>query len=224
MGDSVLIRLQNVTKRFKDKTVLEGINLDIRAGEIFGLIGGNGTGKTTFLNILVGFIRFDGDILFQLPETGFGSIIGKTKEISTSFGFASQEPSFYPKLTVRENLSYFANLFGMPEELIDENMGIVLNLVRLETEKNTLAGYLSYGMQKRLDIGCALMHNPKILILDEPTANLDPNLSKQIWLLIREINRNGTTVIVTSHFLQELSSVCHRIALIHDKHITMMNG
>jgi ABC-2 type transport system ATP-binding protein len=135
------------------------------------------------------------------------------------YGFASQLPSFYEKLTVRENLVYFGELYGLSKESLNANIKTLLDLLNLSAYANMLGKNLSGGMERRLDIACALVHNPEILILDEPTADLDPVLRRNIWELIRKINKRGTTVILSSHHLNELETLCDRIAIIKDSSI-----
>jgi ABC-2 type transport system ATP-binding protein len=216
-----LVRLRDVTKRFGDNVVLDRVSLDIPPGELFGIIGLSGVGKTTLLNTLVGFIVPDeGDVLLQLPD-GTDVSVSKAREIvKNMFGFAAQVPSFYGKLTVRENIEHFAALYNIPPGERIEKCDSLLGLVGLEKSQHTLAQNLSGGMQKRLDIACALVHNPSILILDEPTADLDPIIRDQIWDLLVKINKQGTTVIVASHVVSELEQYCSRIAILRDQRIT----
>ncbi|MBU0756981.1 MAG: ABC transporter ATP-binding protein [Nanoarchaeota archaeon] len=218
-----IIRFENVKKGYMDHIVLKGITLDINLGEIFGLIGSSGAGKTTFLNILVGFIKpDDGEVMIRVDEvinpeisdSEFKSIYSNTNAIKKVFGYASQNPSFYLNLTVQENLNYFGCLHNVPKEVIRSNSELLLNMIGLSSFTKTLGKNLSGGMQRRLDIACALIHDPRILILDEPTADLDPLLASQIWRMIKKINRKGTTVIVSSHHILDLEDVCTRIGFL----------
>jgi len=143
----------------------------------------------------------------------------KENVVKKLFGFAAQIPSFYPELTVVENLKYFGTLYKLPKDILSKNIDTVIRLVALEEDRYTIAGELSGGMQKRLDIACALVHDPNVLILDEPTADLDPVLRNQIWNLIKKINSIGTTIIIASHFIEELEEHCDRIAILHNKSI-----
>lgn len=225
--DSVLIRLQGVTKKFKNKAVLNSISLDVHAGEILGIIGLSGAGKTTLLRMLIGFINCDeGALLYRFKplvkegsSAAFDSFIKKATIHNKLFGFATQDSSFYPELTVEENLVYFANLYDIPEGETRGQLESLLELLELRGVKGVLARELSEGMQKRLDIACALVHKPKILFLDEPTANLDPLMRKQILGLVKEINDTGVTIVISSHFLEELEDICNRIILLHNKSI-----
>lgn len=134
--------------------------------------------------------------------------------VNKLYGFASQRPSFYEKLTVRENLAYFGAMYGLSPEAVRKNTDILLRLLDLTMSQHVLAEHLSGGMKRRLDIACALIHNPSILILDEPTADLDPVLRNQIWEIIKRINLKGTTIILSSHHLNELDNLCNRIAIL----------
>jgi ABC-2 type transport system ATP-binding protein len=222
---NVILRVQDLVKTFDTTTILHGITLDVLEGEIFGLIGSSGAGKTTFLNLLIGFLRpTSGQVLFRNPHLldysaddsgSFRSVVAYKKEVSTLFGFASQRPSVYPKLTLDENLSLFGSLYGLTQDAVIANSKILLKLMDLYDQRKMLAERLSGGMLKRLDIACALIHDPKVLILDEPTADLDPHLRGQMWELIRKINAKGTTILLSSHFLDELEELCTRVGILH---------
>ncbi len=216
-----LIRLQDVVKRFGDNVVLDHVSLDIPPGELFGIIGLSGVGKTTLLNVMVGFIEPEsGDITLQLPDKTEVSVFKRHDIVKRMFGFAAQAPSFYGKLSVRENIEHFAALYNLsPAERI-ARCDKLLRLVGLEKAQNTLASNLSGGMQKRLDIACAIVHEPAVLILDEPTADLDPIIRSQIWDLLLQINKQGTTVIVASHVVSELEQYCNRIAILRNQRIS----
>tara|TARA_Y100000310_G_scaffold339954_1_gene434248 strand:+ start:6600 stop:7541 length:942 start_codon:yes stop_codon:yes gene_type:complete len=210
-----LIDLRGVKKRFGRKVILEGVDLDIREKDIFGIIGVNGSGKTTLLKLLIGFYK-----------TSHGKVSYKGKNISRivkkvhrEFGFTSQESSFYPKLTVKENLFYFGSLYGLHNDEIRTNMDKVLKLVELDDVKKVLAENLSGGMQRRLDLACSMIHEPKVLVLDEPTEDLDPLLRREIIKVIKKINKLGTTVIITSHLLDDIESLCNRVAILHHRKV-----
>ncbi len=219
-----VIKLSNVRKCFGKKIILNGISLDIHAGEIFGLIGASGAGKSTFLRTLVGFMQPDtGEVLFQtgkLADPGSPSRYAdagkKPDAIKKLVGYASQSASVYPTLNVEENIDYFASLYNLRREIVKTNRDTLINLMGLDGARKTLAKNLSGGMQRRLDIACALIHDPKILILDEPTADLDPLLSKHIWEIISTISRRGTTIIVSSHHIRDMENVCTRIGLLRN--------
>ncbi len=218
VGDSVFT-LKGVSKKYGSREVLRNIDLEIRRGEILGLIGASGAGKTTLLNMLVGFIPSSrGEINFTVPtgKKNTYNVLNSQKILSKYYGFASQHPSFYEKLTVRENLHYFGAMYDVSPDVVEKNGEILLRLMGLKSHAHLLAQHLSGGMKRRLDIVCSLIHNPPILILDEPTADLDPVLRNHIWEVVKHIHSRGTTVILSSHHLNELDTLCDRIAIIKD--------
>jgi ABC-2 type transport system ATP-binding protein len=163
-----------------------------------------------------------GEIAFRRDSEGSALnflSLEKDPSLKQMIGFSTQEPSFYDKLTINENLEYFAKLYNIPDQFIKQRIAKIIELVELTGEENTLAGELSGGMKKRLDIACSLINDPKILILDEPTADLDPLLRQHIWKLLKKINSLGKTIIVSSHFLEEMDVLCHRIGIIYNKTI-----
>jgi ABC-2 type transport system ATP-binding protein len=215
-------KVRNVKKAFGKNVVLNGVNLDVYKGEILGIIGTSGSGKTTLLHTLVGFHKPDmGEIKVlvepthrALGEPAYKEVSKNLATVKRVYGFASQAPSFYDNLTVIENLRYFGSLFDVPSHTIKTNMQILLHLMDLEPAAKYLGKNLSGGMERRLDIACALMHDPAVLILDEPTADLDPVLRNHIYDLIRKINSKDTTIILASHHLADLEKVCDRIAIL----------
>ena len=206
------IEVKGITKEFGKAVVLENISLNIPPRKIYGIIGESGSGKTTLLKTLIGYWKpDDGEVLYE------GRNLEKDiKFIKQMVGFATQDNCVYPKLSVRENLEYFGAMSNVPNATLQRNIDKILDLVELKHEDNKLADELSGGMQRRLDIACALIHNPKILILDEPTEDLDPLLRRDIMGLIKKINENDTTVIITSHLLDETDSLCDEIAILHN--------
>ncbi len=217
MEKEVILRAEGIRKEFQDCVVLDNVSLSIQKGEIFGIIGISGCGKTTLLHTFVGF---------NAPEQGEVFITHNGKEISISknmilarrgIGFAPQHPSFYPRLTVEENLEHFGILYGLAENELDEQLHELLKVTKLEQAVDIRADHLSYGMQKRLGIACALIHKPSILLMDEPTADLDPLMRREIWKLVRRINDTGTTIVIASHLLGEVESMCTRIGMLHNK-------
>lgn len=222
-----IFHIQNVSKSFGNHQVLKDINLDIYSGEILGIIGASGAGKTTFLNTLIGFLKPDkGDITFRLNHLLsyksayiYKSVYKRQQLVKKIYGFASQVPSFYEELSANENLEYFGLLHNLDKETINSNKKTLLNLMELEKAANVPSKNLSGGMERRLDIACSLMHDPDVLILDEPTADLDPLLRRHIWDLIKKINKKGTTMILSSHHLAELENLCDRIIIIKNGEI-----
>ena len=211
----MLFQVRGVKKRFGKNVILEDLNLDIQENEIFGIIGVNGSGKTTLLKLMVGFYKPDeGEILYCNQN------LSKTlKKLKKDIGFTTQDSSFYPKLTVEENIRYFGTLYEVDNKSLDINVDRILTLVELQEERNELSENLSGGMQRRLDMACSLIHDPKVLILDEPTEDLDTLLRGGILRLIKKINKLGTSIIITSHLLDDVENLCDKIAILHNKRI-----
>ena len=220
MAQPPYIQFLSVTKAFNKHVVLDNLSLDIPYGEITGIIGSSGSGKTTILNILIGFIKQDsGKILFQSRE-----VLKDITNVSTIFGFASQGGSFYHELNVQENLMYFGKLYGLKTKDIKKRIDYLLKTLELEAARKTYARSLSTGMARRLDIACALIHTPKVLILDEPTEELDPLLRKELIKTLKKIRDDGTTIILSSHLLGELESLCDKIAILKGGKIVKMDN
>jgi len=217
--DSELIEFKEVSKRFGKNVVFDSICLAIPEGKITGVIGASGEGKSTLLKLIAGFYEPDkGKIFYRKRE------IKKDRDtISRLFGLAIEDGSFYEKLTVQENLFHFGFLYGVNKKILKERVKELLSFVGLDEAKNTVAENLSVGMKKRLDLACSLMHNPAVLILDEPTADLDPLLRKQMLDLIKHINSLGTTVILTTQLLEEAEEVCEKVLILFNDKIVEEN-
>ncbi len=223
MPNKSIIKVSNVTVSFGKNLILNNLEFDILEGEIFGIVGLSGSGKTTLLNTLGGVLEpVSGDIYYREEKGDMRSVRKNKIETRKMFGFASQEPSFYMKLTVKENLEFFSSMYKIPKETKAENIQTILDLVGLEHCKDLMAERLSGGMKKRLDIACSMVHHPKVLILDEPTSDLDPILRSQMLEIIRRINKKGTTIIVASHFLRDMERMCSRIGILHNKKVQII--
>lgn len=212
------IQLKEVSKSFGRKTIIQDVNLTIKDGEIWGVLGNSGSGKTTLLNLLSGFLQ---------PSVGeigyFSRIDNQPKNLYTNFhkikrhiGFTPQHSAIYPKLTVKENLLHFGQLYGLKKETIIENAKSLLHFTGLYEDRDKIADHLSEGMRKRLDIMCSLIHKPRILFLDEPTANLGPIAERDVLALIEAVNAQGVTVVMASHNLENVERVCTKFAIIKD--------
>ena len=216
-----LFIIQKVTKIYGKNFIFKNINFSIKSGEILGIVGKSGSGKTTFLNMLVGLTTPEkGEILYRnlhLINTddndAYHSVLTDSKEFKQMYSFASQKPSFYPNLTAMENLRYFGSLYGIPKKSLEHNAQSLLELVDLTNFKNLIAARMSGGMQRRLDIACSLIHDPSVLILDEPTSDLDLVLSNKIWEILKTINEKGTTIVIVSHNIAELEHLCDRLVI-----------
>ncbi|MDB4170353.1 ABC transporter ATP-binding protein [Planktomarina sp.] len=198
------------TKKTKAKTALSGIDLDIPRGSIFGLLGPNGAGKSTLINILAGLVK---------KSAGSVNIWGfdqdeNPRQSRAAIGVMPQELNLDPFFTPEASLDMQAGLYGVPKALrkTDE----ILQLIGLEDKANAYARSLSGGMRRRLLLGKALVHSPQILVLDEPTAGVDIGLRHMLWDNVRQLNADGMTVILTTHYLEEAQEMCDQIAIIHE--------
>ncbi len=205
-----MIQIQNLVKRYGSLLALDHLNLSIQEGEIFGLLGPNGSGKTTAINCLLALLKYD---------KGSVTIMGKpmkpdSYEIKREIGVVMQEVAVFDQMTVRENIDYFCGLYirekSRRKKLVEE----AIEFVGLEDYTKTRPGKLSGGLQRRLNIACGIVHRPKLIILDEPTVAVDPHRRNRILEGIQELNRRGSTIIYTSHYMEEVEQICSRIAII----------
>lgn len=212
-----LIQLKGVSKSFKKAKVLDDVNISIPEGTIFGIIGQSGSGKTTLLNMISGFMEpSEGEVTYTSKIDNLPKNLNKNfHKIKKHIGFTPQHTSVYPKLTVMENIMHFGRLYGLKKDLILENAKSLLEFTGLTDHKDKLADQLSGGMQKRLDLSCSLIHKPKLLVLDEPTSDLDPVTQEEIIHLIQEVNRQGITVVIASHHLESLERICNKLVILH---------
>lgn len=210
-----LIEFKEVTKRFGKNTVLNSINFAIPEGKVTGIIGASGEGKSTILKMIASFYKPTSGKIFYFNR----DILKDVKNIKTSFGIAIEDGSFYENLTVEENLLYFGKLYHVKRKVLIPRVNGLMHFVGLIDAKDILSKNLSMGMKKRLDIACSLVHKPSVLILDEPTADLDPLLRFQIMKIIKKINSHGTTVILTTQLLNEAEDICDKIAILFNEKI-----
>jgi len=204
-----LIEFSNIAKEYKKKVVLKGVSFNVKSGEVFGIAGSSGCGKTTLLKILIGMLKADsGRIFFEDKDA-----LKKMNYLRKNTGFATQDNMLFNELTVKENVFYFGGLYGIKRTQIKEKFSELLKLLRLSGFEDTQINHLSGGMVKRANILVSLIHSPKLLVLDEPTVGLDPLLRVSLWNYIQGINKTGTTILVTSHLLEELEQNCDRIAI-----------
>lgn len=201
--------MKNVVKRYGDFKALDGLNLSIREGEVLGLLGPNGAGKTTAIRILCGLIKQDG---------GEVSVFGKeqglnNKDVKRQMGVVTQELTVFTDLSALDNLRYFGSLYGLRGEELNKNVKRVLEFVELTEHAKKKPGKYSGGMKSRLNIGCALVHRPKLLIMDEPTVGIDPQSRNHILESVKKLASDGTTVIYTSHYMEEVQAICNKISI-----------
>jgi ABC-2 type transport system ATP-binding protein len=202
MGETYAVDVEGVQKRFGDIRALDGVTLRVRQGEIYGLLGPNGAGKTTLIRSIVGLVG---------PDAGTVTVLGRklpNLDVLREVGYMTQQAALYPGLSVEENVRFFAAINGV-EDGVDE----ALKLVDLERRKSSVVATISGGMRQRLSLACALVHHPKLLLLDEPTVGVDPQLRVQFWEDFRRMAAAGTTIIVSSHVMDEAER-CQRLGLI----------
>ena len=206
------IELQNITKRFDDRLVLDNISFSIDKGEIFGLIGPNGAGKSTLINIIIGLLHQDnGQVFVDGTTISEDSVAFKRK-----IGLIPQELALIETLNAYDNLEYFGTFYGLYGKELKKAINEVLEITGLEDRKKKVKDF-SGGMKRRLNIAVALMHHPQILIMDEPTVGVDPQSRNHIFDCIKKVNQEeGTTVIYTSHYMEEVEYLCNRIFIIDE--------
>ena len=204
------IYLDKVTKRFRDFTAIDNLNLAVKYGEIFGLLGPNGSGKTTTINLISGLSK---------PTSGTIRILGydvlhETKSIYAVLGTVPQETALYEELTAWTNMSLHADLYGISRSKRDKSITDMLNLVELSDRSNSRVSTFSGGMKRRLALARALLHEPKLLYLDEPTLGVDVQSRRAIWNYILDLKKNGKTVLLTTNYLEEANALCDRVAIV----------
>ena len=205
-----MIEFKNINKFFNDKKILDNVSLKIQPNEIYGLLGPNGAGKTTLIMILLGRVfSSNGDVFFDNCKLNSNS-----KSVLSQFGVVSQFDNLDPDFTVVENLRVYSSYFKMKKNLIEKRVEDVLEFVLLEERKNERIENLSGGMKRRLSIARALLNDPKVLILDEPTTGLDPQTRQIIWNKLKALKKNGTTILLTTHFMEEAEKLCDNISII----------
>jgi len=204
------VHIEKLTKRFGDFTAVADLNLDVQSGEIFGFLGPNGAGKSTTIRVLCGLMA---------PTSGRAVVGGfdvslHPEEVKRRIGYMSQKFSLYDDLTVKENIEFFAGVYGVSPEKFPARLDFVLKMAELEDKQDTLTRLLSGGWKQRLALGCAILHEPPILFLDEPTSGVDPIARRNFWELIYQLSAAGHTIFVTTHYMDE-AEYCHRIALMY---------
>ena len=205
----MIATMKNVVKRYGDNTAVDHLNLDIVEGEILGLLGPNGAGKTTAIRMLCGLINADGG---EIQVFGKKQNI-KNLEIRRNIGLVTQEITVFNDLSAVENLRYFGGLYGLKGQELDRNVKEMLEFVGLSDRARKRPKTFSGGMQRRLNIACALVHKPKLVIMDEPTVGIDPQSRNHILESVKKIAAKGTTVIYTSHYMEEVQAICNRISI-----------
>ena len=212
------IVIDNLTKRFEDVTAIDGLCLTVAKAELFGLLGPNGAGKTTTINVLCGLTR---------PSSGSVKVAGhdiqkEATQVKKLIGVCPQETPVYTYLTGRENVELFGNLYEMPKEKLKERSEKLLHILGLSEDADRRVGKYSGGMKRRLSLIMALIQDPEIAFLDEPTVAMDPQARHAVWEFIKELKKGGKTVILTTHYMEEAQELCDRIGIIdHGKLIAL---
>jgi ABC-2 type transport system ATP-binding protein len=202
MAVEYAVEVEGVVKRFGSLRALDGVTLRVRSGEIFGLLGPNGSGKTTLIRCLVGLVR---------PETGTVTVLGRPMPelaVLSRIGYMTQAAALYPDLSVEENVRFFAAIHGT-----EDNVAEAIDFVELGPRRRSVVAELSGGMRTRASLACALVNRPRLLLLDEPTVGVDPQLRRQLWDGFRAMAGEGTTILVSSHVMDEAER-CDRLGLI----------
>ncbi len=212
MGNDLAIDVHGLTKRFGDLTAVNRVDLRVRTGEICGFLGPNGSGKTTFIRMLCGLLR---------PDAGGGACLGydvitQSQDIKRQVGYMTQRFSFYEDLSLYENLDFVARMYGMSQrrQAVHES----LDRLGLAARRDQLAGELSGGWKQRLALAACLIHRPKLLLLDEPTAGVDPKARREFWEEIHQLAGQGLTFLIATHYMDEAER-CHRLAFILDSRL-----
>lgn len=208
--NTVLLKIKNVKKRYGAKEALKGVSLDIYKGEILGLLGVNGAGKTTLSSIIATLHpATEGDVEFNGK-----SIYADVAAYRYHIGFCPQRPNLNPELTLEQNLRFSGDYYGMTQEQIDTRLAQLVKQFDLQQYLHEKANVLSGGYKQRFMIARALMHNPQLVILDEPTVGLDPHIRRQLWQQIRDLKQMGVTVVLTTHYLDEAEQLSDRVCVL----------
>ncbi len=203
------IVVNGLTKRFGSFLAVDNVSFSVNSGEVFGWLGPNGAGKTTTIRMLLGLMK---------PTSGQASVLGfnpatQTKAMQAKVGYMSQQFTLYNDLTARENIRFYGRVYGLPADELRQRQAEIIQMAGLEGRENTLTRDLSGGWKQRLALGCAIVHHPQVVFLDEPTAGVDPNSRREFWGLIYAMSKKGVTVLVTTHYMDE-AELCQRVGFI----------
>ena len=204
-----MIRIENLVKRYGDIVALDHFNLDVKEGEIFGLLGPNGSGKTTAINCMLALLKFDRGSVKILGE----EMAPDNYRVKEQIGIVMQDVAVFEELNVQENVDYFCSLYVKDRKKRRDLVEDAIRFVGLEEYRKSYPKKLSGGLLRRLNIACGISHRPKLIILDEPTVAVDPQSRNRILEGICELNRQGSTIIYTSHYMEEVEQICTRIAI-----------
>lgn len=218
MKEENVIEAQGLTKTFGDFTAVNAISFEVKKGEIFGFLGANGAGKTTAIKMLIGISK---------PSSGEAKVAGfdvysQTESIKKNIGYMSQKFALYDDLTVKENINFFGGIYGLSRAKIKEKMKQLIDELGLEHIADQLVGSLPLGWKQKLSFSVSLLHEPKIVFLDEPTGGVDPITRRQFWEMIYKSANEGTTIFVTTHYMDE-AEYCDRVSIMVDGRIDALD-
>lgn len=205
----MLVEMKNLVKRYGNNLAVDNVNLEIAEGEVFGLLGPNGAGKTTIINMLLGLTKVDGGEIIIFGKR----VNGNREDVSKHIGIVPQELAIYEDLTAAENVAFFGRLYGLKGKLLQERVAEALAFTGLSDKRKEFPKKFSGGMKRRLNIACALMHRPRLIIMDEPTVGIDPQSRNHILSSVEDLHQQGSTIIYTSHYMEEVEELCTRIAI-----------
>ncbi len=214
-----VIEVSDLTRKFGKFTAVDSISFDVKEGEIFGFLGANGAGKTTAIKMLIGLLS---------PTSGKATVAGydvynQSEQIKKSIGYMSQKFSLYEDLTIAENISFYAGIYGLTDEQINDKTDLLLKKLDLENSRNELIKSLPLGWKQKLAFSVAIIHDPSIAFLDEPTGGVDPITRRQFWNLIYEAAENKRTIFVTTHYMDE-AEYCDRVSIMVDGRIEALDS
>lgn len=202
-----ILRISNLKKVFADMTAVDGLSLSVEEGEIHGILGPNGAGKSTTINCILGLLAIDGGSI----EFADGKSI---REWSSNIGYVPQDLAIYPDLTPEENISFFCALYGYKGKELKERVDNALEFVGLADVRKKKSKEFSGGMKRRLNMACGIAHDPKLIIMDEPTVGIDPQSRNRILENVRLLNEKGATVIYTTHYMPEVEAICNKLTIV----------
>lgn len=219
MEQNKIISVSNLTKTFGDFTAVNNISFEVAKGEIFGFLGANGAGKTTAIKMLIGISK---------PSSGEATVAGfdiakQSEMVKKNIGYMSQKFSLYDDLTIKENITFFGGIYGLSRKEIKEKTAVLIAELELEEVANQLVGALPLGWKQKLSFSVALLHEPKIIFLDEPTGGVDPITRRQFWEMIYAQAHKGTTIFVTTHYMDE-AEYCDRVSIMVEGKIEALDS
>ncbi|NOT37103.1 MAG: ABC transporter ATP-binding protein [Saprospiraceae bacterium] len=218
MNADIIIHVESLTKKFGDFVAVDNISFDVRKGEIFGFLGANGAGKTTAIRMLSGLLQ---------PSGGKASVMGydvytQSEKIKAGIGYMSQRFSLYDDLTVIENMKFYGGIYGLSKNDLNHKIQEVIGILKIDEFKNQLVKSLPLGWKQKLAFSISILHNPALVFLDEPTGGVDPVTRREFWELIMNSAHQGTTIFVTTHYMDE-AEYCNTVSIMVDGRIDAMN-